>query len=173
MARGFTLLELLVVIALIGILATVVLASLSESRERAIAAQLTAQFQELEKALWLYALSENLQSWPNSSTGGTEFSNASVLPNFSSYFPNLPTPPAGTSYQYYFRLDYDPLLCAGGSFRNGVNVRVSDDVDEKLARVFQIIDMQIDNGDGPNCGRIKRGGGSHSIYYMIAPNENI
>lgn len=64
--RGFTLLELLVAIAIIGLLAAIVLASLGPSRERARNAQVLSQMYEYQKALDLYYLSEG--RYPNSWT---------------------------------------------------------------------------------------------------------
>lgn len=52
--RGFTLIELLVVIAIIGVLTSVVLASLSEVRERARNASYLSQVREYQKALEVY-----------------------------------------------------------------------------------------------------------------------
>lgn len=52
--RGFTLLELLIVIAIIGLLSAVVLMSLDESRERGRDANRASQVQEFIKAAELY-----------------------------------------------------------------------------------------------------------------------
>lgn len=52
--RGFTLLELLVVMAIIGILATVILASLNDSRQKARDSARASQTQEFMKALELF-----------------------------------------------------------------------------------------------------------------------
>jgi prepilin-type N-terminal cleavage/methylation domain-containing protein len=64
---GFTLLELLVAIAIIGLLATVILASLSPARERARNAQVLSQMYEYQKALDLYYL--NTGRYPSGHTG--------------------------------------------------------------------------------------------------------
>jgi prepilin-type N-terminal cleavage/methylation domain-containing protein len=52
--RGFTLLELLTVLAVIGLLATIVLASLNDSRARGRDATRVKELKELQKAIELY-----------------------------------------------------------------------------------------------------------------------
>lgn len=64
LSKGFTLLELLVVIALIGIIASIVIVNLQESREQSQNAAVIAQVNEYEKALQLY-FAENA-SFPGS-----------------------------------------------------------------------------------------------------------
>ena len=53
--KGFTLIELLVVISIIGLLSTVVLASLNTARVKARDAQRIAALKEIQKAVELYA----------------------------------------------------------------------------------------------------------------------
>lgn len=52
--RGFTLIELLVAISIIGLLSTVVLASLTSARKKAEAAKFLAEMDQFKKALELY-----------------------------------------------------------------------------------------------------------------------
>ncbi|MCI5051066.1 MAG: prepilin-type N-terminal cleavage/methylation domain-containing protein [Candidatus Pacebacteria bacterium] len=54
--KGFTLVELLVVISIIGILSTIVVSSLGLSRERAREARFTAELNSFITALELYNL---------------------------------------------------------------------------------------------------------------------
>ena len=68
MGKGFTLIELLVAIAIIGILSSVVLASLNSARARARDAQRQSDIRAVEKALQLYWLDHN--AYP--STGSME-----------------------------------------------------------------------------------------------------
>ncbi len=54
MRKGFTLIELLVVISIIGLLSSVVLASLNTSRQKARDSKRISQIKEIQKALELY-----------------------------------------------------------------------------------------------------------------------
>ncbi len=57
--RGFTLIELLVVIAIIGLLSSIITASLSGTRAKARDTKRTEEIRSVEKALYLYSLSNN------------------------------------------------------------------------------------------------------------------
>ncbi len=61
---GFTLLELLVAIAIIGILASVILIATQTSREKAAHTQVVQQLEQIEWAFKLY-ISDNKTAWPN------------------------------------------------------------------------------------------------------------
>lgn len=66
-ARGFTLVELMVVIVIIGLLATVVMVNVMPSQDRAMAEKARADVSVLEQALETYRL-ENL-SYPSTEQG--------------------------------------------------------------------------------------------------------
>lgn len=55
MKRGFTIIELLVVVAIIGILAGVIIASVADSRQRARDARRKTELKSIENAVELYA----------------------------------------------------------------------------------------------------------------------
>lgn len=65
MKRGFTLLELIIVVAIISIIAAIVLVSIGESREKAKNAAIISGVQEFQKALELYRAQFHRYPSPN------------------------------------------------------------------------------------------------------------
>ncbi len=74
-------------------------------------------------------------------------------------------PVIGDVYQYDSH--GDTFVCGLGSPWRGVNIRVIG-VTSLSAR--QMVDQVIDGGDGGDCGRIKYGGLSDSLYYELGAN---
>ncbi|HET7816204.1 MAG TPA: type II secretion system major pseudopilin GspG [Sphingomicrobium sp.] len=100
--QGFTLVELMVVIVIIGLLATVVMINVLPSQDKAMATKARADIATLEQAMEMYRL-DNL-SYP----AGGEGLNALVSPPAGAqagryrpggYIKNLPTDPWGRPYQ--------------------------------------------------------------------------
>ena len=86
-AGGFTLVELMVVIAIIGLLATIVMVSLWSSRVSARDAVRIAEIAQLQRVLALYANDYNL--YPENLDA--------LVPQ---YLNSVPTNPKGNSYSY-------------------------------------------------------------------------
>lgn len=100
--QGFTLVELMVVIVIIGLLATVVMINVLPSQDKAMATKARADIATLEQAMEMYRL-DNL-SYP----AGGEGLNALVSPPAGAqagryrpggYIKNLPKDPWGRPYQ--------------------------------------------------------------------------
>jgi len=100
--EGFTLVELMVVIVIIGLLATVVLINVLPSQDRAMVTKARADIATLEQAMEMYRL-DNF-SYPSGSDG----LNALVSPPANAqagryrpggYIKNLPKDPWGRPYQ--------------------------------------------------------------------------
>jgi len=103
--RGFTLIELMVVIALIGILASVVLASFTSVRARNRDGKRVSDMREIEKALNLYQIENGTFPIPTDPlnpvtiTGDDEISTALETEELITGMPTDPNHPA-TSYTY-------------------------------------------------------------------------
>lgn len=113
--KGFTLIELLVVISIVGLMSSVVLASLSTARSRGRDAKRLADVTAIRSALQLYWL-ENNGTYPATSGGGGWYSYGACgntpnqgltgaggyIPGLApTYIPVLPTDPiSGNCYLY-------------------------------------------------------------------------
>lgn len=105
--KGFTLVELLVVVSLIGILSTLVIANLNSARERARDAQRKSDLRNIQTALRLYyndngrypaASGSSISACSGTCTWGSPWVNGSIT-----YMGILPEDPlSNQSYQYTF-----------------------------------------------------------------------
>ncbi len=121
--RGFTLIEILVVIAIIGILSSVVLASLAVSRAKARDAKRIADLDEVKKALELYYDSHG--QYPPSAG----YSIPTVLAT-EGFIAKIPVTPNGANaYGYY-----------GGTFSGNT-------IDTSLASESFILGAQLERYD--------------------------
>lgn len=109
--KGFTLVELLVVVSLVGILATLVLANLNSARQRGRDAQRKSDLKNIATALRLYY--NDYGTYPNSSSGkimgcgvngNTECSwGGAFTAGSNTYMSVLPNDPlSGQDYRYTY-----------------------------------------------------------------------
>lgn len=88
---GFSLVELMVVIVIIGLLATIVIINVMPAAERAAATKARADIATLEQAVQMYRLDH--QRYPTSQEGLQALLDAD-------YVPRLPNDPWGNPYRY-------------------------------------------------------------------------
>lgn len=102
--RGFTMLEIIVVMLIVGLLATVVVQNLAGRVDEARVTKVKADLQSLEGALNLYKL-DNFQ-YPSTEQGLRALAERPGLPpeprnwRDGGYIPRLPLDPWGNPYQY-------------------------------------------------------------------------
>lgn len=102
-ASGFTLIELIVVIAIIGMLASVVFALLSDAQRDAKDKRRISDLQQIQTALELYYIDH--QSYPRESEGvnGNTATNDTFGDAIDQYLSGLPRDPASSvTFHYYY-----------------------------------------------------------------------
>jgi prepilin-type N-terminal cleavage/methylation domain-containing protein len=184
---GFTLIELLVVIAIIGTLSMVVTVALSDLRTRSTATQIVAQMKEIDKAFQIYALGEDISEWwRDSSDNGYDSDRiqdlivfnpsepAAYRPSLNLYLVRAPIPPQGISYRYRNDGNSTTLPCdtSGSTIAFAFGITIIIEEMNADGAVAEYADQIVDGGDGPLCGRIRFGGSSNSLYYLLSPNED-
>lgn len=103
---GFTLVELMVVIVIIGLLATIVVINVMPTQDRAMVDKARADIRVLEQALELYRL--DVMSYPTTAQGLTALVSAPQdlrqpeRYNKAGYIRRLPKDPWGNPYQYAY-----------------------------------------------------------------------
>lgn len=98
--RGFTLIELIIVIAIIGVIASVIIASLDAARARSRDATRIAQLKEVEKALEHYYSDRGTYpttggNWRGTTAGCYTYAStleSALVPNYISVIPKDPRP---------------------------------------------------------------------------------
>ncbi len=102
--RGFTLIELMVVLVIIGVLAALIVPNVLDRTDDARATAAKADINNLMQALKLYKLDN--QRFPSAEQGLDALikkpTAGSVPPNWRVYLDKLPTDPWGRPYQYIF-----------------------------------------------------------------------
>jgi len=104
--RGFTLIELLATIAIIGILASSVLAAVGQSRAKARDAKKLSGVSEIQKALELYY--DAFQSYPETTPTGFAGSDAALQMLFATGYLKSDTSLSGVSHRYYAGIESAP-----------------------------------------------------------------
>lgn len=94
--KGFTLVELLVVISIIGVLAAIGLGSFTTAQMRGRDAQRKSDLKQISHSLEIYYSDHG--SYPASITFGSEFTDTKTV-----YFKKLPTDPS-KGYSYVYRV---------------------------------------------------------------------
>ncbi len=112
--RGFTLVELLIVIAIIGILSTLLMANFIGIRQRARDAQRKSDVRQIQSALELYRADNGSYPAPAGSNGLTTNcpNPAAFTANGTTYMAQIPCDPLGASF--YHSGNYFYKLTTGG-----------------------------------------------------------
>jgi len=95
--KGFTLVELLIVIAILGVLVTIGLGSFRSSQARGRDAERKSDLKQIASSLELYF--SDYEAYPDSIPWGAEFTDGKTV-----YFKVVPKDPI-SDYSYFYRVD--------------------------------------------------------------------
>lgn len=128
--KGFTIVEMIIVVVIIGILAAITIVSYTSVQQKARDATRTSDITEVQKALEKYRAANGM--YPSVGADNTGYAlttlGTALVPQ---YLRSIPTAPSGTAYQYVrgapssdaygIRIDYESRTdCHRGVNNNGV-----------------------------------------------------
>lgn len=128
--KGFTVVELLVVIVIIGILAAITIVSYTSIQQRSRDETRTSNIRDVQKALEKYRVDNGM--YPSVGADGTGYALTTLATALvPQYLDSIPTNPSGTAYQYVrgsvgsdsygIRIDYETRTdCHRGANNNGI-----------------------------------------------------
>jgi len=178
LTEGFTLIEILIAIIVIGILSTISISYVSSTRDKAIAAAYLTTARTLERGFVAKGISDGITTWWD----GSDFEGCAGLYGSS---PRIPGMVANCDFSDFIPGDLEDLglfaydssvdaddyvggcTVAGGSGLDptkGVNILIKDTV---TPDIFDKMDDVIDSGDGPFCGKMRYSESSKDAFYSI------
>lgn len=178
---GFTIVELIVVIVVIGILATITIVAYGDFQSRSKAAAIETGLKDIEKNLRVYAADQQWSTWPNDNNGiDSGKSNPSIqtlindLPAFKKYLTTAPSTSDLPASVWIYDNDGDTkpdcsTTVNPDSYR-GTNIVITG-VDSKTAGY---LDSAMDDGD-ILCGRIRYDAASSAqkIFYSLSYTNDL
>lgn len=166
---GYTIVELLIVIVIIGILVAIIIVAYNGIRTRAQVASLTDGLTKVEKAVRLWAIEEDFTSWPIDPVagGGTSFTDMySIYPSLNNYLQAPPSVIGVHSEDWFYDNDGDAKTDCTAPY-DGVNVVIRFVTDTGVATM---LDQQHDDSN-INCGKIRYV--DQRIFYTISNTQSI
>lgn len=188
--KGFSLVELIVVIGIIAVLSSVILSTVSAVRNKAKMIKTTIELKQFDAGLRAYR--ESKKCWPleiGASTNCPVFETAnptleSILANntfeTAQYIKRAPSWLFDNTQVWQFDNDEDnePVNCATGTHEEGVNLIIPNTTFKIYAlfekQIDETADNSFDSSIAKHCGKIQFGGDeSHDgmLTYQISATQ--
>ena len=177
-SRGFTIVELLIVIVVIAILAAITIVAYNGVQERARASAITSGINAISKALRLKAGADGRSAWWGDASGyltGTanphieDIIATTDLKNYLQQAPAVSGLTDATSFWWYDNdndtYDSSPA-CTSANATTGVNIAFTT-VSQSIAL---IVDKSMDDGN-LGCGRVHYDAAGSRIFYALSDNQ--
>jgi prepilin-type N-terminal cleavage/methylation domain-containing protein len=172
---GFTIIELIIVIVVIGILAAITIVAYYGFQDRAKAAVISDGLKSAEKGLRAYASEKQWSSWPRDNAidpsipaGNPTIQNLITdLPGLSAYITTAPSASGLPASVWTYDYDGDTKSSCGTLY-NGTNFVITG-VTQSVA---SNVDSQIDDGDN-NCGRIRYDASALKLFYSLSYTNDL
>ncbi len=175
-SAGFTIVELLIVIVVIGILAAIAVVAYNGIQDRARAAAISSGYKKIDKAFRLMAIDEGRSTWwlddtPSfTGTGNPYVSDIITNTTLKNYLQSAPVVSGLSTSIWRYDNDgevYDPAECLSSSY--GVNIFITN--------ISQAIALQVDKtlDDGNlSCGNVRHDPAtSNRLLYSISYGQSI
>lgn len=193
--KGFTLIELLVVISIIGVLSSVVLASLRSARDKAIAVKFVADFNAIAKGwrMWqsdtgsdflnekkyYYESASHSGLPPCSGSNSTVFSDEPRLSDTDLYINRMELAGWNGPYlkglfgdEYSYDNDNDDNTAQITTAGVGIAIEWCEGNGGNFLRIAPLIDKIIDGGDGGSAGKFIFWGDNSKAFYWFLVARN-
>ena len=160
--------ELLISVAIISLLSSIALASLSGVRQEAKITGMAQNLKEIEKGLKLWMQDNNRTNWPQEY--GTRLEDFINNYNIGSYLPKAPKPAFGST-RYTYQYAGDNFECGSSNYYDGVVFYVRG-VPKKIGKQLNEKVEDDTNSDGTQdleCGKFRRRPNG-LINYQLSPD---
>jgi len=166
---GFTIVELLIVIVVIAILATITIVSYNGIQENARVAAISDGLKQIDKSMRLWMIDEGLTKWPDDPVGGGGIPFSTMIadnPGLQKYLQTVPSVPGVDVDEWFYDNEGDSRTSCGDPYA-GVNVTLRYMASKSI---MQKVDDRIDDGN-LGCGKV-RDTSSGILFYSLSYSEN-
>ncbi len=164
---GFTIVELLIVIVVVGVLASIVVVAYRGVQDRASSSSIVNGIKATEKALKLFGSDQGITTWWGDSTltgtANPTIDSLIVGTGLGAYLKSVPSSNNNLTWQY----DFDNDTYSGCSTASTVvNINIGN-VDKQS--VAQGVDDALDDGN-ITCGKVRYSTTTQTLRYSLSAN---